>query len=137
MPTHKKQAIKMVELAEIKNGTKVIDLGSGAGRLLFLAAESGAQAVGYELNPFLVLWTRMIILLTGQKNKIRVFYKSIYDADITDAEVILMFLFPPHMKKMIEKLKEAKPGTIILSYAFALPEWQLIKKEQGIYVYKR
>ncbi|MFA6547497.1 MAG: class I SAM-dependent methyltransferase [Candidatus Magasanikbacteria bacterium] len=137
LPTHKKQAIKMIELAQIKTGTKVVDLGSGAGRLLFLAAKSGAQATGYELNPFLVLWTRMIILLTGQRDQIKVFYKSIYDADIKDVDVILMFLFPPHMKKMIEKLKEAKPGTIILSYAFALPEWQLIKKEQGIYVYKR
>ncbi len=137
MPTHKKQAIRMIELAQIKSGMKVVDLGSGAGRLLFLAAKSGAQTLGYELNPFLVLWTKLVILVTGKQDKIKVFYKSIYDANIKDMDVILMFLYPPHMKKMVKKLQEAKPGTIILSYAFALPEWQLIKKEQGIYVYRR
>ena len=137
LPTHKKQAIKMMEFAQIKKDTKVVDLGSGAGRLLFLSARAGAMAVGYELNPFLVLWTKLEILLTGNQNKIKVFYKSIYDADIKDTDVILMFLFPPHMKKMVDKLKEAKPGALIVSYAFALPEWELIKKEQGIYVYRR
>ena len=137
LPTHKRQAIKMIELAQIKPGMKVVDLGSGAGRLLFLAARAGAQATGYELNPFLVLWTKLVIFFTGKQDKVKVYYKSIYDADIKDMDVVMMFLYPPHMKKMAEKLHETKPGTIILSYAFALPEWQLIKKEQGIYVYKR
>ena len=137
LPTHRKQAIKMMELAQIKPGMKVVDLGSGAGRLLFLAAKSGAQVVGYELNPFLVLWTRLVILINGQQDKIKVLYKSIYDADIKDADVIMMFLYTSHMKKMVKKLQEAKVGTIILSYTFAPPEWKLIKKEQGIYVYKK
>lgn len=137
LPTHKKQAEKMVELAQIKSGMKVVDLGSGAGRLLFLSAQAGAQAVGYELNPFLVVWTKFMIFVKGKQEKIKVFYKSIYEADIKDADVIMMFLYPPHMKKMVSKLHEVKPGAIILSYAFALPDWQLLKKEQGIYVYKK
>lgn len=137
LPTHRKQALKMIQLSQIKPGMKVIDLGSGAGRLLFLAAKSGAQAVGYELNPFLVIWTKLVIFLKGKRGQIKVFYKSIYDADIAQADVIMMFLYPPHMKRMVEKLQQVKPGTVILSYAFALPDWQLIKKEQGIYMYKK
>ncbi len=137
LPTHKQQAIKMVELAGLKPGMKMIDLGSGAGRLLFLSAKTGAQAIGYELNPFLVLWTKLVVLLSGQKENIKVFYKSIYDADLSDVDVVVMFLYPPHMKKMVQKLKETKPGTLIASYAFSLPEWQPLKKEQGIYIYKR
>ena len=73
LPTHKKQALKMLELAGLKPGMKVIDLGSGAGRLLFLAASQGATAVGYELNPFLVLWTRLVILILGKQKQIKVF----------------------------------------------------------------
>jgi SAM-dependent methyltransferase len=137
LPTHKKQALKMIELAQIKPGMTVVDLGSGAGRLLFLAAQAGAKAIGYELNPFLVLWTKMVIFFTGQRDKVKVFYKSIYEADIKEVDVIMMFLYPPHMKKIVEKLQPVKPGTLILSYAFALPDWQLIKKEQGIYVYRK
>lgn len=138
MPTHKKQAIKMMELADIKPGMKVMDLGSGAGRLLFLAAQKGAYATGYELNPFLVIWTKLMIFLKGQQRQVQVLYKSIYDADIKEADVIFMFLFPPHMKKLAEKItKEAKSGAKILSYSFALPGWIPLIHEQAIYVYKK
>lgn len=138
LPTHRKQAKKMMELAEIKTGTKVIDLGSGAGRLLFLAAKNGATAIGYELNPFLVWWTRLVIFLTGQQKKIIVYYKSIYDADISDADVILLFLYPPHMKKLTDKIfSEAKDGAKIVSYAFQFTDRTPIAKEQALYVYKK
>ncbi|MFA6423991.1 MAG: hypothetical protein WCV83_01595 [Candidatus Magasanikbacteria bacterium] len=136
LPTHKKQALQMIEWANIQAGMKVIDLGSGAGRLLFLAAKKGANAEGYELNPFLVVWTRLVIFLRKEKN-VKVYYKSIYDADISNADIVVMFLFPPHMKKMTEKLKEVKPGAKILSYAFSLPGWTPIKHEQGIFIYQR
>lgn len=137
LPTHKKQALKMLELAGLKPGMKVIDLGSGAGRLLFLAASQGATAVGYELNPFLVWWTRLVILILGKQKQIKVYYKSIYDADIANADIILMFLYPPHMKKMTDKLQEVKQGARILSYTFSLPGWTPVVHEQGIYMYKK
>ncbi len=138
MPTHKKQAIKMMEFADIKPGMKVIDLGSGAGRLLFLAAGKGATATGYELNPFLVLWTKLMIILKGKQKQVDVLYKSIYDADIAEADVIFMFLFPPHMKKLTAKIaNEAKQGVKILSYSFPLPGWAPLIHEQAIYVYKK
>lgn len=138
LPTHRKQARKMMELAQIKPGMKVIDLGSGAGRLLFLAAKSGAQATGYELNPFLVIWTKLLIFLKGKRGQIKVFYKSIYDADVGDADVIMMFLYPPHMKKLETKIfNEAKTEVKILSYVFQFHNYKPIANEQGIFMYKK
>ncbi len=138
LPTHRRQARLMMKLAEIKPGMKVIDLGSGAGRLLFLAASRGATAVGYELNPFLVIWTKLMILLRGRSGQVQVFYKSIYDADIADADVIMMFLYPPHMKKITDKIfNEIKPETKILSYVFQFHGHEPIAKEEGIFVYKK
>ncbi len=127
-----------MELAQIKPGMKVIDLGSGAGRLLFLAAKSGAQATGYELNPFLVIWTKLLIFLKGKRGQIKVFYKSIYDADVGDADVIMMFLYPPHMKKLETKIfNEAKTEVKILSYVFQFHNYKPIANEQGIFMYKK
>lgn len=138
LPTHRRQARLMMKLAEIKPGMKVIDLGSGAGRLLFLAAAQGATAVGYELNPFLVIWTKLMILLRGRSGQVQVFYKSIYDADIADADVIMMFLYPPHMKKITDKIfNETKPEAKILSYVFQFHGHEPIAKEEGIFVYKK
>lgn len=127
----------MMELAKIKPGMKVADLGSGAGRLLFLANSFGASAVGYELNPFLVLWTKLIIFFKNKKD-VKVFYKSIYDADIADVDVIFLFLYPPHMKKLTEKIfTEMKDDAVILSYVFEFPNHKPVAKEQGIFVYKK
>lgn len=138
LPTHRKQARKMMELAQIKSGMKVIDLGSGAGRLLFMAARCGVQAIGYELNPFLVLWTRLIIFLTGKTGQVKVFYRSIYDADIAEADVIFLFLYPPHMKKLERKIfSETKPEVKVLSYVFQFHNYTPVANEQGIFVYKK
>ncbi|EKD43452.1 MAG: hypothetical protein ACD_72C00265G0001 [uncultured bacterium] len=64
-------------------------------------------------------------------------YKSIYDADIADADVVVMFLYPPHMKKLTEKLKEIKQTAKILSYTFLLPGWTPVAHEGGVYLYKK
>jgi len=45
-------------LVDISSTDVVIDLGSGDGRLLIEAAKRGATVIGYELNPFLVWWSR-------------------------------------------------------------------------------
>lgn len=138
LPTHRRQARQMIEWAQIKSGMKVIDLGSGAGRLLFLAANQGATAVGYELNPFLVIWTRLMILLRGKRGQIKVFYKSIYDADITDADIIFLFLYPPHMKKLEAKIfSETKSAVKILSYVFQFHNYVPVDNKEGIFMYKK
>ncbi|MBI5221384.1 MAG: hypothetical protein HY979_01085 [Candidatus Magasanikbacteria bacterium] len=138
LPTHRKQARKMMDMAQIKPGMKMIDLGSGAGRLLFLAANMGAQATGYELNPFLFIWTKFVIFLTDKKDRVKVFYRSIYEADIADADVIFLFLYPPHMKKLEAKIfSEAKPDVKILSYVFQFHNYKPIANEQGIFMYKK
>lgn len=57
--TKKDKIQTMLDLAQIKKGETVVDLGSGDGRLLFAAAQKGAIAIGYEINPVLVLLTRL------------------------------------------------------------------------------
>lgn len=135
LPTHKKQALKMMEFAQLKPGMTAIDLGSGAGRLLFLAAQSGATAVGYELNPFLVLWTRFAARC--KKLFVVVRCKSIYAADVAGADVVFAFLFPKPMQKLRDKLfSEMKPGAKIISYVFPIPGKTPTISAEGIFVYE-
>lgn len=137
IPVKKSEAKKMIELAQIKPGMKVVDLGSGAGRLLFLAANQGALATGYELNPLLTIWTRILILLKGLKGKIEVRRQSIYHADLQDVDIVLAFLMPKPMKKLANKLfSELKPGAKIVSYAFSVPDKEPILKQGKILIYQ-
>ncbi len=137
VPTHKKQARFMMELTGISPGMNVIDLGSGAGRLLFLAAARGASTIGYELNPFLCWWTRLEARFKKIASQVTIKRQSIYDADVSQADVVLAFLFPEAMKRLGAKLfAEMRPGSLIASYAFSIPGHEPIKKEQGIFVYQ-
>ena len=137
MPTHRRQAKKMAEIAGLKPGMVTVDLGSGNGRILFNAAKYGARAIGYELNPMLVAWTKLMVRMRGLKGTVEVKMRSIYDADVKDVDVVFAFLMPKPMEKLEPKLfKELKPGALIISYTFSFPNHQPIKKEQGIFVYK-
>lgn len=137
VPTKLADAIKMIELAEIKPGQTVIDLGSGAGRLLFLSAQKGANAIGYELNPFLIFLTRLIIRVKGLKGQIKVINHSIYSADLSQADVVLAFLMPGPMKKLAPKfIRELKPGAKVVSYSFSWPGKEPSQKVGKIFVYE-
>ncbi|MFA7653824.1 MAG: methyltransferase domain-containing protein [Candidatus Magasanikbacteria bacterium] len=136
LPTHKKQARLMIELANLKPGMKVVDLGSGTGRLLFLAAQKGAQAVGYEINPLLFWWTRIKIFIFRKNREVTVKFKSLYYADLKDVDVVFCFLFPNYMIKLEDKLfSELKPGAKIISYVFSITTRVPIIKKEGISVY--
>ncbi len=137
MPTHRQQVQTMMDMAEIKPGTIMVDLGSGWGTLLFAAAKRGAIATGYEINPLLCLYTYMLILFRGEQKRVHVRWQSLFTADISQADIVTTFLFPKFMKKLEQKLfSEMKPGSKILSYVFSIHTRTPIQKKEGIYVYK-
>jgi cyclopropane fatty-acyl-phospholipid synthase-like methyltransferase len=137
LPTHKKQAKTMMDLAGIKEGTKVVDLGSGAGRLLFLAARRGAYATGYELNPFLALWTKVAARVFGLHKKVTVRTRDLYGAKLAEFDVVFTFLMNRPMKKLENKLfSELKPGALIVSYTFPIPNKEPIVRKDAIFVYR-
>src|SRR6266576_5053413 len=61
MPTPMSTIKELIQIANISKKDVVIDLGSGDGRMLIHAARQGATAKGWEINPFLVLWTRFLV----------------------------------------------------------------------------
>lgn len=137
LPTHRKQSELLMELAGVGPGSMVVDLGSGAGRLMFAAARRGAKSVtGYELNPVLYLWTKLMIVLKGYNGQVHVLCKSLYKADVKNADIVTMFLFPQFMPPLEKKLfAECKPGTQLASYTFAFPNVKPDIKKEAIFLY--
>lgn len=137
LPTHRRQAELMMDLAGVGPGVKVADLGSGAGRLLWLAAKRGAKAVGYELNPFLYWWTRVLIIIKGYRGQVEARWQSLYQADLAEADVVFTFLMNKPMLKLEAKLfRELKPGARIVSYTFPFPNRAPLLKREGVFVYQ-
>lgn len=127
----------MCDLAEIRPGMRVVDLGSGDGAILFEAARRGAIATGLEINPFLVWFSRIRARCAGFKNKISVLRHDFYFGDLPEADVIFVYLWPETMDKLREKfLRECQPGTLIISNAFPMKGWRAIMEKDGVYLYE-
>jgi hypothetical protein len=144
VPLPQREIRRMLKLARVGPGDLVYDLGSGDGRILILAAqEFGARGLGFEISALPYIFSKIRIWLSGLNQKIKIKYASFYSHDLGGAKVITVFLTPMAMKKLSPKFKkELKPGTQIVSYAFALKDWQPLKidkpdpKIMAIYLYQ-
>ena len=126
----------MVGLANIQKGNIIYDLGSGDGRLLFLSLNAGAgKAIGIEINPLLVLWSNFRALILSKKHA-HTRWGNFWRADLTDADVVFVYLLPWRMGKLARKLKkELKPGARIVSNSFIFPDWKILRQDRVNHIY--
>jgi len=126
----------MVQRAGIKKGMKIYDLGSGNGKLLMLAAKYGATAIGYEINPFLVITSNLRSMFSPYRRNIHTYWKNFWKADIHDADVVFVYLLPWKMDVLEKKLvHDCRRGCIIISNSFIFPNLNLIKKDETNHVF--
>jgi precorrin-6B methylase 2 len=136
-PSFKENIEKMIVLAEIKKGEKIIDLGSGDGRIVIAAAKIGAQAYGYEINPILVWLSRFKIKRANLSKSAVIYQKSFWLENFSSYDVVFVYGMAHIMKKLEEKIsKELKPGARVVSFNYAFPNFPVFKKEGKIYLYK-
>lgn len=127
----------MIDLAEIKEGMHVVDLGSGDGSILIAAARCGAYAVGIEMNPFFIPYSRWRARRAGLDHRTTFIRGEIKDCRIDDADVVFLYLLPPLLKKISAKLSlELKSGACVISNAFPIPGWTPIKEKNGVFMYR-
>ena len=137
MPTPMSIIKELIQIANISKKDIVIDLGSGDGRMLIYAARQGATAKGWEINPFLILWTRLVVYRYRVGKRVKVYLQNYHKADLSDATVVFLYNLPPHMPKLEQKLqKDLQKGTTIISYKFTLPTLKLTATAKpGIFIY--
>jgi len=121
VPTISNSRGQALKLLGLKPGQTLIDLGSGDGAMLIVAAQAGLNAIGYELNPFLVLVSRWRV--RRYKNRVKVVWGSFWRADLSAADGIFVFLLDRFMAKLDRKLAQASKGRKLklVSHAFKVP----------------
>ena len=137
VPSTKHTAHSMIRLAGINKATIVYDLGSGDGRLLNLSMIHGAKkAVGFEINPYLVFFSRIRFLLSPFRNTVRIYLKNFWKANIHDADVVFIYLLPWRMEQLKQKLlTELKPGALVVSNSFIFPKWNVLRSDEKTHVF--
>ncbi|MFA6458739.1 MAG: 50S ribosomal protein L11 methyltransferase [Patescibacteria group bacterium] len=124
VPSNRKTIAKMLLVAKIRPGEKVVDLGCGDGRIVFRAEKFfGANAEGYEISVFVWLLAQANRWLKSTKAKI--YRRNFFTADLSQADVVFCYLLPEVMLKLSPKFKkELKPGARIISASFSLPGFE-------------
>ena len=123
-PTRHNIADAMLRLAEVTADDVVYDLGSGDGRMPIIAAQKyGAQGVGIEIDPKLVELSWLIANEAEVADRVSFVVGDLFEADLSKATVMTMYLSPSIMKILEPRLRALKPGTRIVSHQFPMPGW--------------
>jgi len=124
VPTPETVVEGMLDMAGLQSGERLVDLGSGDGRITIAAAKRGAQALGVEINPRLVSRARMNAEMAGQKDNARFVRDDLFAVSLRDADVVTLYLLPQINEKLRPKLlTEMKPGARVVSHAFDMGDW--------------
>jgi cyclopropane fatty-acyl-phospholipid synthase-like methyltransferase len=119
----------MVDLAEVKEGDLVYDLGSGDGRIVIEAAQRGARGIGIEIDPKLVRLAQENAARAGVGEHTEFRQQNLFEVNYRDASVITMYLFPKVNLALRPKLlRELKPGTRVVSHSFDMGDWEPDKR---------
>ncbi|MGH7831220.1 MAG: SAM-dependent methyltransferase [Candidatus Binatia bacterium] len=126
VPTPQNVVHKMLELAEVKKGDVLYDLGSGDGRIVVTAAKKyGVRAVGFEIDPGLIKESREKIRAEKLEHLAEIREQDILTVDLSPASVLTMYLLPDvNMKLRPKILKQLRPGSRIVSHDFDMGDWR-------------
>lgn len=134
LPTKKKQIDTALELLDLKSGHTLLELGCGDGRVLGAAAAKGIRAIGYELNPLLVIIAKVSNL--KHKDLVSVRWGNYWRADLPKTDGIFVFLLDKYMDKLDQKITNNKLApTRLASFAFKMPYKKANRVKDGVFLY--
>ena len=101
VPTPPEVVDRMLELAEVKKGDVIYDLGSGDGRIIIRAAKKyGARGVGIEIDPDLVKRSRDNAWKEKVEHLVEFGEQDALKVDVSPATVVTLYMLPEFNKKL-------------------------------------
>jgi len=125
VPTPDEVVNRMVELAEVTPKDRVVDLGCGDGRMVVAAAKRGAHGLGVDINPERIKEANANAKEGGVTDLVEFRIGNLFEQDISDRDVILMYLLTDINIRLRPKILETmKPGSRVVSHAFGMGDWK-------------
>lgn len=125
MPTSAKAKSCMLSLVPSEPQTKIYELGSGWGTLLvpLVRKYPHSQIIGFETSPLPFWFSSLVLKINGCFN-VKVQRKDFFSVDLSDASLVVCYLYPGAMEKLKVKFEEElQPGAYVISNTFAVPGW--------------
>jgi SAM-dependent methyltransferase len=118
-PTPKEVVDRMLEMAEIKKGDVLYDLGCGDGRIVVAAAKKyGIRAVGFDIDPQRVKEARENVEASGVSDLVTIRQADIFETDLREASVVSLYLLPELNVRLMPQLRKLRDGSRIVSHDF-------------------
>jgi tRNA G37 N-methylase Trm5 len=119
VPTPQEAVNRMLELAQVKKGEVVYDLGCGDGRIVVTAAKKyGARGFGFDVDPLRIKESQENVRTNGVEKLVTIKQQDIFTLDLSKADVVTLYLLPSLNVKLIPQLQKLKPGARVISYSF-------------------
>ena len=124
---------RMLELARLKPGETLYDLGAGDGRILITAVNKfKAKAFGVEISPKLVAEANANIQKEGLADQAKVIEGDVMAVDLTGADVVTLYLARPLNEKLRPRLEKfLKAGARVVSHDYPVPGWKASQTERA------
>ena len=132
LPTLRTQAEIAVNLLGLQPGQTLLELGSGDGQVLIVAARAGLNVVGIELNPFLVIVSRL--RTWRYRKQVRVIWGDFWRAEWPPCDGVFSFLLGRFMPRLDSRMQQL--GKPLVSFAFPVPGRPVDEEKQGVYLYR-
>jgi hypothetical protein len=134
VPTMRRQVEAALDMLDLKPGQTLLELGSGDGRVALAAARRGLNVVGIELNPLLVLYSRLRCFKYRRQVKIQ--WGNYLSKPWPAADGVFTFALQRLMPALDKKCTgwHTKP-THFASFAFTIPDKKPVRKAAGVFLY--
>jgi precorrin-6B methylase 2 len=127
VPSDQENVERMLKLAQLRDDDVVVDLGSGDGRIVLTAARMNKKLRGWgvDIDEKLVRESNATARARGVADRVQFFHRNAFDADLREATVIAMWLWP-EMQLLLRPLilAQARPGTRIVTNLWDLGSWR-------------
>jgi SAM-dependent methyltransferase len=132
VPTPMPVVQKMLEMAELRSGEMMYDLGCGDGRIVVTAAkERGARGVGIDLNPVRINEARANARRAKVDDRARFMVGDLFAADFSSADVVTLYLLPEVNRRLRPQLwRQLKVGARVVSHSFDMGDWAPERSER-------
>jgi len=123
---------RMLELARVKPGDVVYDIGSGDGAIIIRAAKKyGVRGVGIEIDADLVATARNNAFREKVEHLVEFRVQDAFTVDISPATVVTLYMLPEFNAKLRPILdRQLKPGSRVVSHDYPIQGWVPDKLEQ-------
>jgi len=126
VPTPMPVVDKMLEMAQVRRGETLFDLGCGDGRIVVAAARRhGARGIGIDLDPVRIDEARANARYAGVQKLVEFRVANLFDTDLRSADIVTLYLLPLLNQRLRPKLwQQLRVGSRVVSHSFDMgAEW--------------